>query len=73
MIIPLNPRDILIPDTIVEVIISRKSTIKPKKENPQIIINLNNPWEKQFSREIFIPMNKYFLDIRYFFLQKVSN
>ncbi len=43
MIIPLNPRDILIPDTIVEVIISRKSTIKPKKENPQIIINLNNP------------------------------
>jgi hypothetical protein len=26
MIIPLNPRDILIPDTIVEVIISRKST-----------------------------------------------
>jgi hypothetical protein len=27
MIIPLNPRDILVPDTIVEVIISRKLTV----------------------------------------------
>jgi hypothetical protein len=28
MVIPLNPKDILVPDTIVEVIISRKLTIK---------------------------------------------
>ncbi|CAF4056861.1 unnamed protein product [Rotaria sp. Silwood2] len=30
MIIPLNPRDILVPDTIVEVVISRKLRIKRK-------------------------------------------
>jgi len=30
MVIPLNPKDILVPDTIVEVIISRKLIVKQK-------------------------------------------
>lgn len=41
MVIPLNPKDILVPDTIVEVIISRKLTIKQKQQRK--CNQLNNP------------------------------
>ena len=39
VILPLNPKDILMPDTIVEVIISRKLRTKQKARSNQV----NNP------------------------------